>query len=208
MAQYFTDFLEYTPNSAPSDWTERWTASNSDWVVRNDALSPTTARLEHTASVNGRRALSWDDVDSDTDRDDAEILIKFRTSLVSSFQFYFRLRGSGSAGTETSYNALLDAGSLYLHKYDGGASTTLTSTAYAISADTDYWIRFRVQGTALKCRIWADTDIEPGAWTLETTDSSITGVGWAGLGNFESTGTRDFEIVSIATNYPVFLIHA
>lgn len=201
MTQFQTDFEEYTPDVQPSDWTEQGATADSEWVVRDDGQSPTDQHLEHTRTgADARRALSWDAVDGDADRDDVESLVKFRSSSTTGFQFYFRLRGSGGAGSETAYNLIQSNTNLLLHKYVAGASTNLDSTANTISADTFYWIRFRVNGSTLKGKIWQDGDPEPGTWGVEDTDTDITGVGFAGLGSFESTGVRDYDFFSVATN--------
>src|SRR5205085_3303788 len=36
-----------------------------------------------------------------------------------------------------------------------------------------YWSRFRVNGTSVQLRQWADGDAEPGAWDTTTTDAAI-----------------------------------
>lgn len=200
MATYSTDFSEYTVDVAPSDWTEHWVVANSDWIIRDQGGSPTELALEHTSSGLERRALSWDAIDSDSERQDSEVLVKFETSSASGFQFYFRIRGSGSAGNETSYNLIVSSDTLFIHKYDNGVSTSIVTKSITLVADTLYWIRFRVNGSSLKGRFWLDSVSEPSAWDLETTDTAITGDGFVGLGNATAAGTRTFEFFSVGTN--------
>lgn len=203
MAQYKTDFVEYVTGSQPSDWTERWGTANSSWSVEDEGIgSPSDNILRHTASVNARRMLSWDDIDADPNRDNVEILSKFKTSSTTNAQNHLRVRGSGSSGSETAYGFFmgLNSGTITVNKLVSGSGTTLGTDSFSWSTGTYFWVRFRVNGTSLKARIWEDGDIEPSTWNIEVSDSSISGVGWAGFGAFTSSGNRDFDFVSIATN--------
>lgn len=54
-----------------------------------------------------------------------------------------------------------------------GFSSTLQTTANALSTGTYYWMRFRVSGTypvTLQGRIWADGTTEPTTWNITATD--------------------------------------
>jgi len=70
-----------------------------------------------------------------------------------------------------------------------GTTTTVASTTLVISINTPYWIRGAVIGTNLYGKIWQDGTVEPAAWTLVSTDSSITGAGGFGLVAQSSTST-------------------
>jgi hypothetical protein len=88
--------------------------------------------------------------------------------------------------------------SLVMANFVAGVGASVASTSFAWSTNTYYWIRFRLDGTSLKGRIWADGGAEPGTWTLEATDSAIQGAGW--LGAFaNNTGNSDFDFLSYAT---------
>jgi hypothetical protein len=63
--------------------------------------------------------------------------------------------------------------------YDGSWNT-LIQTDFTLTPSTWYWMRCRAEGTALKMRVWEHGDPEPGAWTLETTDSTLT-EGYSGV---------------------------
>ena len=77
-----------------------------------------------------------------------------------------------------------------LCKMISGTLTVLNSAAFTITANSFYWIRFRVQGTTLSGKIWADGSGEPGSWTVTTTDSSISAAGGFGLYSIaNATGT-------------------
>jgi hypothetical protein len=113
------------------------------------------------------------------------------------------LRGSGAAGAENGYHFQYNNSSLIwqLQKYVAGVTSNLGSTvSFTTVANVWYYVRFRVNGTTLSAKFWRDGDNEPSSWTLTVTDSSITGVGWVGLGNQDSNGTRDCDLFSVGTN--------
>jgi hypothetical protein len=54
-----------------------------------------------------------------------------------------------------------------------------------------YWVRFQVQGNAIKARVWSgQPSDEPGTWDIEVTDSAHAGVyGTVGLGSYNGNAT-------------------
>ena len=57
-------------------------------------------------------------------------------------------------------------------------STTTVSTGF--TPGTPIWLRFQVEGTALRVKVWHASDAEPTAWTSERTDANITAAGLVG----------------------------
>lgn len=206
MAQYATNFSGYTAGSPPSDWTARWVTSNVTRNVVSDAIGDGGKILQSTSTVDARRLLSWDAVDADGNRDNVEILCKFRTSSITSSDDGFRIhaRSSGAAAAETSYFLRLpvSAGTNWaLNKYVAGVSTAVGSAvAFTFVVNKLYNVRFRVNGTSLRARVWADGEPEPSAWHVDTTDASIAAAGWVGVGRTDATPTVDFTHFVAATN--------
>lgn len=203
MAVYSTHFGEYTTGAQPSDWSARWTTSGETWAVRADAITTGGKYLEHTRTTTAKRLLSWDDVDGDSGRDDGEIFVRYRsTAAVTADQFYLVLRGSGSAGTETAYLFYnTSATNVCVAKMSSGTITAIANFTFDLTSNIWYGLRFRANGTALKAKIWnSQVETEPAAWSIETTDATITGVGWIGVGNLATTGTRSFDDVAIGTS--------
>lgn len=205
MAIYFTDFSEYTTGVQPSDWTERWVTTDSTWTKEDDGGTGALggARLQHVATVDGRRLLSWDDIDADADRDNSEVLARVRSNSTSAAQNTIVIRGSGAAGSENGYQIRFrDGTALDLFKLVAGVATQIgTDIPFTWIAQKWYWVRFRVNGSDLKIKVWdGDHEQEPAAWNRETTDTAITGDGWVGFGAFESTGTRSYDDIAIGTN--------
>jgi hypothetical protein len=200
MSTYNDDFSTDTAGAAPSGWTARWTTTNSTWTVQTDSSAIGGKRMRHTAMSTARRLLSWDAIDADVNRADTEIVARLRASQKSDYQNRLYLRCAGAAGTETGYFAGIHASNgLVLFCYLNGTSTQLATSPYPWQANTWYWIRFRVQGTSIKSKIWGDNELEPAAWTLEMTDSSISAAGWTGVGAYELSGNRDFDYVAVGT---------
>lgn len=140
-----------------------------------------------------------------------EGLVRCKTSATTSTRMGVALRFTAS---NTFYHARLsaNANNLVIGKVVTGTNTDLFTTAFTVSIATFYWIRFRVVGTNLYARVWADGGSEPGTWTLTGTDSSITGAGGFGLTiNASSTAvTWDFDSFTVtdATTTVVFPMRA
>ena len=174
MATYETDFSEYTDDVQPSDWTERWHTTVGTATVRAGTAVEHIMRFTQTS---------------------------FSTSADHSYGI--SIRGSGDDTSETSYNCyVFESDELNIHKYVAGVSTTLLiiqlGLNYFVAGDY-YWMRFRVNGTDLKGKIWRDETDEPSDWTAETTDSGIAGVGWVGTRTFDSTPDAKIDFFSVST---------
>jgi len=204
MTTYSTTFSSYTVDVSPSDWTARWVTASNTWAVRSKSNVEGGKTLENTGTVDGRHLLSWNTVDSDANRANAEVLGRVRSSSTLLSQLRLVVRGSGSAASETGYFVdfpSASAADMRISKLVSGTLTALgTAYSYTFVANTWYYVRFRANGTSLKARVWQDGEPEPSVWHIDITDSSITAAGWIGVGNLESTGTRDWDWVSIGTN--------
>lgn len=204
MAQGFTDFSEYTTGVIPSDWTPRYTAVSGDITVDADA-GYTGGKALHMLSSGGAANLlgvSWDDIDALADRDDIELYCRLKLNANDS-KHEARLAGR-CAGTTignadyyaASISAFTDQANLL--KRVSGSRTTIDDVA--ISPPDEVWRHMvvRINGTSLEAYHWADGDSEPATPTLTATDSSISGVGFAGIisGAF-ATGQVDNILVDL-----------
>lgn len=206
MAQYSTNFSGYSPGSPPGDWTARWDTSNVTRTVTANAIGDGGNILRSTSTADARRMFSWDAVDADANRANVEVLARVRTSSVTSSDDGVRvhIRSSGALGAETSYFIRLPISSgtnWALNKYVGGVSTGIGSVvSYNFVENTLYNIRFRVNSTTLRARVWRDGEEEPSTWQVDTTDASIAAAGWVGVGRVDATPTVDFTHFIAATN--------
>ncbi len=76
--------------------------------------------------------------------------------------------------TNDWYKAYINGSQLVVQKKVNGTTTTLSQAAFPATANTAYNLRFRVVGTTLYAKAWASTATEPTAWTITTTDSSLS----------------------------------
>lgn len=205
MATFSTNFGNYTVDQQPVGWTPRWTLTNATWLTKAKTGTEAGKVLEKISSVDARRFFSLDALDNAVD---VEILVRFRTSLggSSSYTQQIRLGGrcSGEVGAETGYQlnfSTTAGGAFNLFKYVNGVSSNIGGQYdnNSFVADTWYYLRFRINGSALSAKIWLDGDEEPTSWQVSVDDTSISAGGWAGLGNYESSGTVDFDFFSYGT---------
>ena len=196
MANYSTDFTEYTTGVIPSDWTAGWDATTQFTVGTGGA----DKILKGAITASNRYICTWNDVGADANRANVEILTKFRVLSVVGGGAGGVARASGTGTTETGYTAYIQDDDLRVAKYVSGTATALVTQALTLLANTDYWLRFRVNGTALQARIWLATDAEPGTWGIDTTDTSISAAGWAGVFTFSSDSDPEYDAIAIATN--------
>lgn len=214
MAKYFTDFSEYDLGVQPSDWTEVFVTSNTDWTVVASADVGVTngVVLRHNnAAVQSRHALKWDAIDADEARATVEIVFKAKhtsgAQVPGEWDLRAMMRASGSAGSETGYvlgrawGGSISQARDGILKYDSGDSEYVAAENNR-PATTDgawYWTRARASGTSLMFRRWLDGDPEPSTWDLAGEDSAITAAGWVGLFNFNTISDHDIDCFGVGT---------
>lgn len=200
MAHYWTDFREYAAAAGlPADWSEQWN-TGATWSIE----AGNWLRQTHS-SVNSRQASQWDDV---PDTADVEILAKLRSSASANSGTYAGVaaRIAGSAGAEDGMYCRLSVSSTGQRRISYGSYTggTANSSNYPASGDvwntnTWYWLRFRVNGTDVKYKLWEDGTAEPASWTQEATRSTPTAAGGAGVHCWTPNSNNDWAWFSVAT---------
>lgn len=92
-----------------------------------------------------------------------------------------------------------------LRKRVAGVETELDTYTSSIThaANTDVRLRFSLQGTTLKAKVWTPTEPEPGWWQCEATDSSFTDQEAPGCRSILETGNTN---VSPLIRYDNFVI--
>ena len=199
MAQYFTDFSEYTVDALPSDWTVRY--ASSSWEVKEVATSPGGKTLRSLESVSGHQGCSWDAVDADPDRAEVEVvaLIEPLTTATGTLQGAM-LRGSGATSGTADCYSFREAFDLRLDRIRSGSFDLLGwKTKPFAWYDRRVWVRLQMYGTALKARHWEDGTNEPADWDIEATDSAFTAPGWVGLINWVQP-SFDCHAFGVGTN--------
>lgn len=195
MATYYRDFADA---DGISDWTEIPVSSGATdpaWSIVS------SNQVQATATVTNQiEALAWNDIDSDANRDNIEILGQVYVDSTSTTQRYYWVRGSTSGASRTGYSLRVRTTSIDVYRNNGSTFTTIAGATISISSGTWCWVRFRVNGTALRARIWADGDSEPGTWDVDTTDSTYSTAGHVGLLKGNNTNTQLWRYFGVGTN--------
>jgi hypothetical protein len=185
-----TDFSDYTTSSPPSDWTSRWGAFSVNTIVANsDDDAAGTKKLHIDGPLDTRTLLSWDLADNILNPD---ILVKLETiGAIQDRHFYLHVRASGATSNESSYHIAIGdslADGIAVRKFVNGTATTLQDADCVITSPISLFVRFKINGTSLKAKVWNTDQVEPGEWLLEATDSDITTGGWIGVGDYSGNG--------------------
>jgi hypothetical protein len=111
---------------------------------------------------------------------DTEVLMSFTTPSTSAkglLQIFSRASGnwvSGYPGSGYFVEIPNNSSSVGLSKVSSGTITQLSSAAIGRATTTKQWVRFRIEGSTLKLKVWTDGTQEPSAWEMQATDSSFS----------------------------------
>jgi hypothetical protein len=192
---YRTEFGEDPLGEQPADWAREWATASGEFTVSADGPGDGEC-LELAADAGARRALRWT-APGDVSDIEMHALVSL-PEIDSDTDDYCRLyaRSGGAAGDETAYFFTLRDDAFALRAYtDGGIEQLWTGDTPV--AGQPYLVRFRVEGTELKLRVWeADTD-EPAGWDATVSDSTLS-AGWAGVGAY-SHATQYWGAVTAGT---------
>jgi hypothetical protein len=198
-------FAESFPGADGTAWDgNRWTVNTGTTASMDVQSGGGRMRFQNVA---GARALA---ISKMTKQADTETLASFRftsTAAAARGYFYLASRASGdwvSGYPNASYFLQLtpDITNVQLWKSQAGTTTSLASVSGVASVTTaKQWVRFRVEGTTVRAKVWTDGTTEPTNWELTATDASITGTGllqlkWARSSS--ATTTNDVILDDIA----------
>jgi hypothetical protein len=186
----------YTDNfsgASPLDnWTEYWLSANFSQTIAASAktqqVGSNNLLLENSAAQ--RSVLTYDPPGSFSDGEILALVNLDDNAWNYTYGIRIGLRISGTTGNENGY--FCDplgktSDRLTITRNLNGAGSTL-ATEYPLpfySTSNQHWIRFRVEGTSLKVKIWEAGLHEPDEWALETTDSNLSS-GRCGLGVYDN----------------------
>jgi uncharacterized phage protein (TIGR02218 family) len=198
---FTTDFADDSLGTPPVGWTQRYSTVNATFEVAADATAPSgkTVNINTPSGASSTPHILTLDGFSAAD---CEVLALVRPHVRYYDPIHIIVRGSGETGSETYYcAALYYTNMIRIGRLNAGVSNTIASASFNYSENTRYWIRFRAVGTSLKFKMWLYGAAEPGAWNVETTNSSITAAGWTGFGN-KNTLSRDGDVAwfGVSTN--------
>lgn len=213
MTKYLIDFDTMTPGAAPTGMTRRWVTAGDNWsVVDNAHADGTSNGLVSPASwtATARRALSFDFLDSDAQRDVVEIYSEFKGGANADARFF--LKASGGAGTENGFTAGTYGVSniLRVHKYVSATSTDLDTAAFTVVPNQWYSQRIRMDKgtgaqTIIRVKVWVRGEAEPETYQRNFNATASTDVsaplGWFGLINFAANSVVTWgRYIGVATN--------
>jgi hypothetical protein len=193
-----TTFTGYTTGAQPSGWTETAYPNSSAWTVAADASSASGFVLRNVTTQTGRHILRYDGFADTTTTQEA--LVRMRLTDDDDRGPGIALRHSMLNGSETAYVAYLRSSvdQIELNAFVNGGWQFIGSAGFVNNPGVWYWMRFRVEGTTLRVRVWADGTTEPTTWNVTATNSSIA-AGAIGLYTYEPN-TVDYSFFSIATS--------
>lgn len=148
--------LAYFPSSGPNA-TLASTASLYNWHGQKAILSRTTATSDFAVETG------WAKINTEqANRGQVFGVIGRYKDINNYYLAYYKIERGATTGT------------IYLDKVVSGTRSNITSTAQTISDDVQHNLTFRITGTTL-------TVILDGSTKISTTDTSITGLGKAGI---------------------------
>lgn len=180
-------------------WSSRWGGGLASWSANTDSGSLDGHAVQQQGAVVGRYALGWDAVDEHTPAD-VELLARVKGTSLSVSTSGLVVRGAGGDGTQTGYRAMMANGSAALSKFVDGTSTILAQTNPIGPAEGWFWIRFRVQGSTIQAKFWADGTQEPTTWTRTVTDTTIPDGGFVGISSGGGAQAAMWDYVSVAVD--------
>lgn len=190
---YHTNFGEYSVGTIPSDWTQRWDTANADYEVFDfsaDSFSGNT--LRYISSDTGFHHCSWDELDG---IDNIEVYIRVRTSTTSVTPLGILTRASFPSNQKNGY--LLDLNNdnrFRIVKWVDDTLSIITEETFDFSADTWYWLKFRVEDDNLSGKVWEDGETEPEDWMLTAVDEDVPSGNWNGVFAFNGGIDTDYDL--------------
>jgi len=199
---YWTDFSEYSLGVKPSGWTidvggtYDVTAGvktlGGKYVDNDGTLTPGILYPNNAPEVV-----------------DAEILVLVNVDNAGSvFQGLVAIRWQvvGNKGYGL-IRVITDSVAMYY--LDGSAAPDLINQGNQnMNTTAQYWVRFRLEGSTLKSKVWLKGSTEPGSWGTTDTDSTITTKGRCGLCGYSERSEIDYFSIATAggtAKFPPFM---
>lgn len=194
-AQFVEQFDDQPLGAIPAGWTVIWNDEEADWYV--DERSGRIVLVDG-AAADGRHTIVWEQA-GDLVNPDILVLTQVPETFDAQHQ-WIAARASGGAGEETGYAFQVRNNAVRIARYDNGAIATLgdhDELGFDPDPERWYWMRFLVDESLLRGKIWPDGDEEPELWTIIREDAVITEAGGVGLGRFASSGEALFDYFSV-----------
>lgn len=202
-----TDFSEYASASdlASGDWTKR-AAANPTFMTAIigspiTSLSGQSVTITHSGGAQ-TYGTTWNRIPSTTATAEILALITWGSAGPNG--------GSGiiarsDATTANAYNCVQHGTNTNVHsvfetaKFTGGAYSSLNQGTTIIVAGLRYWVRFQVNSTTVRSRIWLYNAVEPTTWESSSIDASYA-TGYIGFLVVDSSPSYSCEWFSVGIN--------
>jgi hypothetical protein len=175
--QFFTTFGTTVPPTQPTGWNFFLSNVIGDTTpVTEDLGGDQAVTLKIPGgSTNAARLGHWADVAGSTE--DIELTALCRQN--ESDERIGLLAARASTDTGQGYYVRVGLLNLQIRRRTGtadGDHVLVAEGLHALTSTTDawLWIRFRLNGTSLKAKVWAHGGSEPALWTVEATDANWT----------------------------------
>lgn len=127
---------------------------------------------------------------------DVDLYVDIATSVLAAGSSLFAGPLARAVDNNNHYAARVDftaaaAIVLTVRKRVAGTETQLGTftTGLTHTAGTFYRVRFQVQGSALRAKLWPATSPEPSVWHIDVTDTALTAAANLGTRSFANTGS-------------------
>jgi hypothetical protein len=157
----------------PAGWTASSAPFGSAWTVEADATASDGKVLRGATTVTARHIFRADNVN--VDGGEQEALVKIKLDAANGYGPGLAVRHRMTNGSESAYVLYLRpaAGEIEMDRFLNGGWMFMTSTHFASSTNTWYWMRFRASGSMMQGKVWADGTPEPSGWMVIGVDSAI-----------------------------------
>jgi hypothetical protein len=186
----YTNVASATPSDIvdvlTEDWTgadgtawnaSRWTADGGSSATLDILSNQGRMRFENVSGARARAIASM------PQRTNTEVLVSFRflsTAAKGYLQIFSRATGnwvSGYPGSAYYVDIANNSDHIGLGKVSAGTITELTGADVGHVTTKKQWVRFRIQETTLRVKVWTDGMPEPLEWEIEATDASFSEAG-------------------------------
>ncbi|MGH9024234.1 MAG: RHS repeat-associated core domain-containing protein, partial [Acidimicrobiia bacterium] len=195
--------------ASPILLADNWTGANgsawstSKWTTSTNSSSKTI----DVQGNEGRLYVNGDDpraIATASAVADSEVTLTYRFSdRVGTSSLRTVLRGSGDWPLTSGYrvDVVSDDSDIKVRKLVGGTLTSIGQFSYPKDTNAQR-LRFGVEGSSVKAKVWPAGTPEPVAWSIEVTDTSVTGTGKLQLQHNWTSGARSVYVDDLVLTNP------
>lgn len=198
MTQIFKNFQSDALGNIPADMVLRRNAVNSDYQIAESG--PLKFLKYFSTSASSAKGVSYTGAPSSG----ATEIYADIEDIDGSAPASARLVAYATDSPDNEYGAYNQAGTLTLYRRVGGSFTNIGTLSTGFGQTVPQRLLLKVTpGTPniIQARAWRAADPEPGVWSIETTDGSLTlTTGWSGHVGFAQSDEVRYKAIGIGTN--------